>query len=40
MRKFALLFLLLVSMCVCTVAYADVFTFDDFSASCEIDANK
>lgn len=40
MRKFALLFLLLVSMCVCTAAYADVFTFDDFSASCEIDANK
>ena len=40
MRKFALLFLLLLSVCLCTAAHADVFVFDDFSAMCEIDADK
>ena len=39
MRK--LLFLLLMlSLCLCVSAQADTFTFDDFSASCEIDQNK
>ena len=40
MRKFALLFFLLLSVCLCTAAHADTFYFDDFSASCEIDTGK
>lgn len=40
MRKFALLILMLLSLCLCAAAQADTFVFDDFSASCEIDAAK
>lgn len=40
MRKYVLLLLLLLSLCLCSTALADTFTFDDFSATCEIDGNK
>lgn len=40
MRKFFLLLMLLLSTCLCSAALADTFTFDDFSATCEIDGNK
>ena len=39
MRKLIFL-LLLLSLGLCTCAQADTFTFDDFSASCDIDSNK
>ena len=38
MRKFLLLLLCL--LCLCAPALADSFTFDDFSAACEIDGSK
>ncbi|MBE5796039.1 MAG: hypothetical protein E7327_01515 [Clostridiales bacterium] len=40
MRKYVLLLLLLLSLCLCGAAHAASFTFDDFSAACEIDENK
>lgn len=40
MRKLMLFLLLVLSLCLCTAAYADTFEFDDFSAACEIDGNK
>lgn len=40
MRKFFLTLLLLLSVGLCAAAHADTFVFDDFSASCEIDAGK
>ncbi len=40
MRKFFLLLLLLVSLCLCATAQADAFTFDDFSAVCEIPSDE
>ena len=40
MRKYILMLLLLLSLCLCGAAHADSFTFDDFSAACEIDGNK
>lgn len=40
MRKYILMLLLLMGLCLTSVAYADTFEFDDFCASCEIDATK
>lgn len=40
MRKFLILLLMLLSLCLCSAAQADTFVFDEFSASCEIDATK
>lgn len=40
MRKLVLLLTLLVSVCLCAAAQADTFTFDDFSATCEISSDK
>ncbi len=40
MRKFVLMLLCLLSLCLCTVAHADTFAFEDFSATCEIDGSK
>ncbi len=40
MRKLFFFLLLLVSLTLCTAAQADVFTFNDFSATCEIPSGK
>lgn len=40
MRKFLFLLMLLLSVTLCVTAQADTFTFDDFSAACEIDGDK
>ncbi len=40
MQKYVLLLLLLLSVCLCCTAHADSFTFDDFSAACEIEGSK
>ncbi|MBQ8200744.1 MAG: hypothetical protein IJZ74_03130 [Clostridia bacterium] len=40
MRKFFLLLLLMASLFLCPAALADSFTFDDFSATCEISGDK
>jgi len=40
MRKYILMLLLLLSMGLCCTAQADSFTFDDFSATCEVDGVK
>lgn len=40
MRKYILMLLILLGLCLCASAQADTFEFDDFSASCEIDASK